>query len=392
MKRRDQDISIDLRGDRKLPKALRVLRRILIGAILFACIICSIGLICSSYSYLISPIKWPITTIVSMSFPFWLFGEIILFVGCLFWWKKMALIPGLTILVCISPIASFIPLNLPKLPMSDNEKERSFTLMTYNVYSFVEFKTKIKEPKQNRQLDYVLKHNPDIVCIQEAVFLAPTNKNRITQIQLDSLHLRYPYIMTCGRNFAVMSKFPVKPVDISFPTEDFQSGDISCWRFTIHNQIVNLFSVHLRSFGLTDIDKNAYEDIVKLDAKSKSEFVQVKKDIAPKLKQAGIERAEQIHLLQKYIEKYGGKNVIICGDFNDVENSYGVQLLARENHMKQVYREVGFGPLITYHANNLYFHIDHILYRGDMKPYKIRCGHISASDHYPQTVTFIMDK
>lgn len=392
MNRRDENINIDLRGDLKPPQKLSIFRRIIMGTVLFACILCSIGLIFSSYSSYISPIKWPPITIVSMSFPFWLFGEIVLFVGFLFWWKKMALIPGLTILLCISPIASFMPLNLPKLPMSESDKERSFTLMTYNVYIFEEFSPNAKKPKQNRQIDYILKRNPDIVCLQEAAFLSPTKRNKITQTQLDSLHSRYPYIMTCGRNFAVMSKFPVKPVDISFPSEKFQSGDISCWRFTIHNQIVNLFSVHLRSFGLTNGEKNAYEDIVKLDAKSKSDFVKVKRNIAPKLMKAGTERAKQVHLLQKYLEKYGGKNVIICGDFNDVENSYGVQLLTRDNHMKQAYREVGFGPVITYHANNLYFHIDHILYRGDMKPYKIRCGHISASDHFPQTVTFIMDK
>lgn len=104
-----------------------------------------------------------------------------------------------------------------------------------------------------------------------------------------------------------------------------------------------------------------------------------------------MEREAQIRYLQKYLQRYGGKNVLVCGDFNDAVNCYGLYLLEHESHMHQAYADVGLGPMITYNANDLYFRIDHILYRGDMRPYSMSRGSIKASDHYPVTARFFFE-
>lgn len=353
-------------------------------------VVVGLGLIFSAYSSEIPPTKWSPAVVVAMTFPGWFLAMLILFITDLIWWRRTAWVAGIAMLCCIGQIHEFTPLNLPHWRMSDSTKERAFTLLTYNVYNFDDFQGHTGD--FNRQMEYILDKCPDIVCLQEAMFIAPTAENKINQFQLDAMHEMYPYVFTQGRNFALLSKYPAKPINLDFPANEFKSGDIAAWRLDVKGKIVNIFSVHLRSLALTIEDKAAYQDIVKLDSISKNDLRDAKSTIFPKLTQAGIEREGQIRYLQKYLHRYGGKNAIICGDFNDPINCYGLYLLETESHMRQAYEDAGFGPMITYNANDLYFRIDHVLYRGCFKPWSIHRGRQKSSDHYPVLTTFVMDK
>lgn len=352
-------------------------------------VIVATAMIFAAYSERIPPSEWGPAVVVAMSFPAWLLAMTLLLIADLAWWRPLAIIAGLAMLTCIGQVQRFSPFNMPHIHLSDERKETSFTLMTYNVYNFDEFRQ--NDGDENRQLAYILRKNPDIVCLQEAMYISPTKQNKITQKQLDSLHIIYPYVFTQGMNFALLSKFPAQPINLDFPKKEFASGDIAAWRLNIHGRVVNLFSVHLRSLGLTDDDKGAYQDIVKLDSITKRDIHDAKSAIVPKLAAAGVEREAQIRYLQKYLQRYGGKNALICGDFNDAVNCYGLYLLEHESHMRQAYADVGLGPMITYNANDLYFRIDHILYRGDMHPYTMSRGNIKASDHYPVIARFYFE-
>ena len=73
---------------------------------------------------------------------------------------------------------------------------------------------------------------------------------------------------------------------------------------------------------------------------------------------------------------------MVCGDFNDVVDSWAYSVIAGDD-MKDAYLEAGCGPLATYNAHNLYFNIDHILYRGKLKAVNFGKGNLKSSDHYP---------
>lgn len=368
---------------------VRALRLVVNGIVLIINAAVCAGLLASGYAHKIPPSSWPMSSAVAMTFGWWLAACVIIFVADLLWWRRTAWIAGATMLLCLGPIHDFCPLNLPNLRMSDSERERSFTLMTYNAYHFWDYRQ--KGAAENRQLDYILRMQPDIVCIQEAEYLAPTGGNAISQRQIDSLHIIYPYVLTQGSDFALFSKYEAKPVNINFPRDSFPSGDMAAWRLHIDDRVLNVFSVHLRSFSLTDADKDRYRDLVRLDSVGRKELHEVRADILPKIKSAAVDREGQILYLEKYLAKYGGANAIVCGDFNDPVGCYGLHSLEQTGKLRQVYPEVGFGPAITYNANYLFFRIDHILYRGNMRPWKIkRCG-IDASDHYPLLATFVFD-
>lgn len=373
----------------KQNKWLRALR-IFVDAVMVVInsVIC-MGMVASAYAHTIPPSSWPISSALAMTFGWWFTACVAIFVLDLIWWRRTAWIAGLSMLACLGPIHDYSPLNIPNFGMSDSQKERAFTFMTYNTFRFNDLHD--KNPVENRQLDYILKRQPDIVCIQEAEYLAPTKANAISQRQIDSLHIVYPYILTQGSEFAILSKYEAKPININFPRDSFPTGDIAAWRLHIDDRVLNIFSVHLRSFALSDSDKERYQDIVKLDSIGRKELNDVRADILPKITSAAIDRERQIEYLEKYLAKYGGVNAIVCGDFNDPVCCYGLHSLENVSKMRQVYAQVGFGPAITYNANYLFFRIDHILYRGNLRPWSIkRCG-IDASDHYPLLATFVFD-
>lgn len=371
------------------PKRAPLWRRILnVGAVVISSLV-ALALIISTYSAHINPASHPIAAVLSMVFAGCLWVALFVFGLDLWLFRKAAWIPGLAMLACSGAIASYMPLHIPNWGLNADERERSFTLMTYNVFMFIE--NELGDVPFNRQLAYILERQPDVACIQEAVYLSPESGNHIRQYQIDSLRLVYPYVMTQGHDFAILSKFPVEPINLDFPSSKFQSGGMAAWRLNIHGRVVNIFSVHLRSFSLTPTDKGAYRDLVKLDSPSRSDLQDAKSSILPKIMQAGVERSHQIEYLNKYLKRYGGNNAIVVGDFNDPDNSYAVNSVCSQSRMRQAYADAGFWPLPTYNSNSLYFRIDHVLYRGDMRAYAIKRGSLRASDHYPLTTTFLFD-
>jgi endonuclease/exonuclease/phosphatase (EEP) superfamily protein YafD len=110
-----------------------------------------------------------------------------------------------------------------------------------------------------------------------------------------------------------------------------------------------------------------------------------------KLAAANLVRTEQVDTLIAGIHSIGGPNVIVCGDFNDVPGCTSLRNLTSISGLKQVYPEVCCGPTYTFNTNRFYFRIDHVLYRGDLKPVEMVRGDIRCSDHYPLLTTFLLE-
>ena len=88
-------------------------------------------------------------------------------------------------------------------------------------------------------------------------------------------------------------------------------------------------------------------------------------------------------IFRKYLNNLSkSKNVIVCGDFNDIPLSYTHQKFNDE--LKDAFTEAGNGIGITYNQHRLYFRIDHILVSQDIKVYECEVDDtFNASDHYP---------
>ena len=97
-------------------------------------------------------------------------------------------------------------------------------------------------------------------------------------------------------------------------------------------------------------------------------------------------RAQVSALIAEYAAGLEG-NVIVCGDFNDVPGSWTYRNFTKHGFM-DAYSQTGFGHLITYNQHLMLFHIDQILYRGNIVPLWVRKERLNSSDHYPLVAEF----
>ena len=186
-----------------------------------------------------------------------------------------------------------------------------------------------------------------------------------------------------------MSKFPVTPVHLDVSSQERGNFcDAAAYVVDVEGRRLALFNVHMQSYSLTANDKAAYRDLTRL--RPDEDIHELRNTLLYKLEVAAMRRSKQAHTLARYIEYYGGENVVLCGDFNDVPGCYTLRTLA-DTGMREVWPEVAFGPTWTYNANRFFFRIDHLMWRGAFRPVDIRRPHVPYSDHYPLVTTFVWD-
>lgn len=365
---------------RKLRSPFMCLMRALM---LILSIAAAVSLFCTAYAGNISPLKHGgLYGILPLCFPFVIYCSVALLVLQIWWHWRGVVIIALGLLASAGPVLQVCPLNLgtPHAP----EGSDTFKLMTYNVFHLYEPRDST-DTVPNRMLDYVIENDPDIVCFQEAITLGAKKPYFITPEQVQTLHTKYPYIIKSAGQQMIMSKYPVQPIHLSLTREEFQNAELAAYRITFPGgKMATLFNVHLQSLGLNQNDRELYKNLTDLQREN---LGAVKQQLIGKLSFANVERARQTQALLRLIRHYGGPNVLICGDFNDVATCYALRTL-EDTGFRSAYAELGFGPMITYNSGRFYFCIDHVLYRGDFTPLEIKKGTLRASDHYPLTATF----
>ncbi|MDE7427265.1 MAG: endonuclease/exonuclease/phosphatase family protein [Muribaculaceae bacterium] len=370
---------------RELKNYARAAGRVLLAVLNVAT---AAGLILSAYSGCIAPQTWKLAPVVTMTFPGWVLGIILVGLIDLFTVRRWLWLCGATLAVASPTLWNYSPLHIPYAFLDEDEKARSFTFLTYNVYNFESYSKEYPD-NQNPALKFILQTDADVVCLQEALLLQVNAKTHITQEQMRRLSEKYPYIMQTGEAQMLLSKFPTVILPMRMDKNPGAGKcDVGAFRVTIDGQDITIFDVHLQSFGLTSEDKEAYRDFTR--SPSEEEMGEVR-TLVSKIAEAARKRAMQTEVLMNCIKKFGGPNVIVSGDFNDVPCSYSLRRLG-DVGLKQVYPRVALGPMVTYYANKFYFRIDHVLYRGSLTPVELTRPKVKASDHYPQIITFVLDR
>lgn len=349
-------------------------------------LLCAVLLCTGAYNGYISPAKYGgYWGLAGLGFPLILgFTGLMLAVQLVFW-RKGAIVPAIAIVICGGPILNYFPMHVfGHGPTAGAEK---FSIMSYNVLNFREFRPEQNEGSpRNRTMNTVIESGADIVCLQETEIFGPYGDNKIHAEDMSLLSKIYPHIIRTGYYIVLLSKYPVEPIHLDYSRNEL-GCDIGAYRIDIGGRKITVFNVHLQSLRLTYRDYDIYNNIIKGKTREINGIREVKSSLLSKIASANVARARQADKLARYIEHYGGPDVIVCGDFNDVANCYSIRRL-EELSMKDVHSAVGFGPIITYNARHIYFGIDHILWRGDMRPLSLTKGSVASSDHFPLTAEF----
>ncbi len=345
----------------------------------------------SAYCGYINPDSFALAQAINMLYPGFVALSVLMIIADILLYRKSALVAAAGIIAGTGPLLDIFPLNIKSGKLTPAEEERSFTVMTYNAYNFVDNQG-IKPEWGNRTLSNILASDADIVCIQEGADITGRRHGAGSREQRDSIRQRYPYIINTPElaSEILLSKFPAR--QIPTPQPDWGTGKYAAYMLDVEGNELLVINCHLQSIGLSPGDKETYRDLTDKELRpTRKELSQVKSDLMPKLLSAFRIRAQQARHIKAFIDSMNVKNVVLTGDFNDVAGSYAYRTIRRCG-LKDAYAQSAFGPTITYNTSRFYFHIDQIFYRGDLRSVSVKVGKSRSSDHYPVFATFLWEK
>lgn len=327
-------------------------------------------------------------TLPSMGVLFFPYFALLTLIISILWLIRKRFIIGCigigTLMFCGPTFTDAVPLRFHN---TASNPEKTFKMVTFNCLHLQDIKKKdngLNEPF-NRSLHFLIHCGADFICLQE---LYDFKRNKISEkfpTQVDSLLNIYPYLSTDdNREIEFISKHPFTQLQVKLP-DDVKYGSVAAYQLDIHGEELTVVNVHLSSYMLTELERNIITEANSQNGIKKS-LKELEGSVYRKMKDAFIARARVSEAIAKYAAGLKG-NVIVCGDFNDVPGSWSYRNFTKRD-FQDAYARTGFGHLITYNQHMMFFHIDQILYKGDLMPLYVTKEPTVISDHYPLIAEF----
>lgn len=345
----------------------------------------SCGMLLSAFGGYIPPAVTCIGAIAAMLMPVMFALTLLVGIVNAIWFHKAAIVSAATMIICAAPMLEYCPLHLmrPSVEEIEQSDKPVLKLMTYNMLSLDDFsKGFCRVGDGNPTLEYVLRENPDILVFQEGEPILKENVKNISADQHRRLLQQYPHTYVNARGMGMLSRYPFEVTRIEHP--DRWLYDVYRYDVALPDDTLHIFNLHLQSIGLTRGDKELYHELTNADPhKPMSTY---RTTLIAKLNDAFRKRSIQASVVRKAIDEVTG-TVVVCGDFNDVPGCYAERVISGKD-LRSAYADAGLGPAITYHADRFFFRIDHVLYRGRLRPLRAWSGNNISSDHYSLGVYF----
>lgn len=316
----------------------------------------------------LDPTDHALLSVAGLTFPFFIICNTAFLVFWLIFHKRGALIPFVGFIVCYFPIRTYSPLNI-----KGNVPEGAVKVLSYNVKNYGV--PDISPDSLNPIFRYINDSGADIVCIQEGTMSEPLVAHTGDVYPYRDSVLKGP----SGTTLVVLSKHPITGKEhIEYPSANNASA---AFRIVMDGDTVIVINNHFESTGLSLEERAEFRNIVKGNAGSDTIKEESKRLIA-KIGEANRRRAPQARAVAEYIRRNKGRNIILCGDFNDNPISYTHHVLAEE--LTDCYVATANGPGISYNHNAIFVRIDNIMCSGHWQPHNFKVDRsIDASDHYP---------
>jgi endonuclease/exonuclease/phosphatase family metal-dependent hydrolase len=336
------------------------------------------------------PDKWWFVSLLGLVFPLLLF---IVFVFFIFWLllssREWAAISLITMIIGWSNIHAFLAFHV-STGFRDEKQPGALRVLTWNVREWDEFTTQKPGVPSHREkmMEFLKDQNADLMCFQE--FFESHNPKELTDnIEYIQKQLKYPYYFfshdyhrfdgVLETGVIIFSRYPVvqtlqqkfkKAANIR-ASESLIATDIN-----VDGNIIRLFTTHLQSvlfrgkdFHNIEIIKNAEDSIL-----------EASKSIVKKLKRAYSFRSAQADLVRQELDASPHPN-IVCGDFNDVPNSYTYFHI--RGNMQDAFIQKGFGIGRSYVNLSPTLRIDYILASPEFTVLQCKRVKLPYSDHHP---------
>lgn len=348
-------------------------------------IIAGILFLLGAYGYLFNPQKfWFMGLLTLANFYF-----LLVLLAFVFFWLVAK--PAYSLISITMMLMAWVPLkHLFKIRLSHSfelkKADNTLRVMSWNVEHFKIAEYKTHPEKKLQMLGLINNYNPDVACFQEMV-ASDKNPNAINNIEgfMKELNMPYYYYSYNSKidydndhrfGIIILSKFPlVNKMTVSYSPNDYNS--IFQYADMVKNgDTFRLFNIHLQSLRFTDNDRRYIENP---EIDEETNFKE-SKSILSKLKQGFLKRQLQSDRIKKEMNQ-SPYPVIVCGDFNDVPNSYAYKTIGKG--LKNAFVEKGTGMGRTFSHMSPTLRIDNIFTdeRFLIEQY-VRVNR-KISDHYP---------
>lgn len=339
----------------------------------------ALGLLYTGYAAYLSPQKFGMVALGGYALPLFIVLTLLSLAVAALTYKRYIPIPFAALLLAYPPVSLYCPYH-----SAQQVPEGAITILSYNTHYWGMGDKEKRETHETDEgkavMEYLAASNADIICLQESPVVAETRAN------IDSILCKaYQYHDTVTTHnqmqLAIFSRFPITHKErIEYESEGNGSA---AFRLDINGKEVIVINNHLQSTGLSIEERNKFSAMVH---GHNDTIKAISKTILGKLLDATRTRVPQAKAVAAFIRAHrngnGGMPVIVCGDFNDIPNSYVHRTMAEG--LTDCYRETATGPGYSFARYGMRVRIDNIMCTPDMKPYNFRIDHsISASDHYP---------
>jgi endonuclease/exonuclease/phosphatase family metal-dependent hydrolase len=335
--------------------------------------------------------NYPWLGFLGLAFPYLL----VCVVGFLIFWllakPKISLLPLLAILLCWKQVA--VTFRISSARFDYRKTETSLRIMSWNVKIFeglVKGAAASGEAKKEI-ISFIKAAEPDVLCIQEF--------SQYDSAGIDNNHIKrltdvgYPYHFISAdyeklsvdyrSGTAIFSKLPLlNPQRVAFTSnkEGIAFADVVKGTDTFR-----IFTTHLQSFKF---NKDDIRNIEVIKARGDVATVQ-SKNLIMKMKQGFELRAKQAQQIRPLLDSCPYPE-IVCGDFNDVPNSYIYWHI--RGSRRDAYMEKGNGLGRTFISLAPTLRIDYIMCDNRIKVDQFTVAEKRFSDHLPLIADLRMDK
>jgi endonuclease/exonuclease/phosphatase family metal-dependent hydrolase len=360
---------------RKLTKVILILTNL----------IASLALILGCYGNHINEGDYWFMGLFSLAAFYLLIVVLCFFVFWLFVKPVVTIISILTLFFCWSPLHHVFQIRSEQ-PFSISKTKDNFRVMTWNVELFNILEHKTHPEKKMQMIELINQYNPDVACFQEVV-ASDSSRHAINSIAelLQKLKMKYYYFTYNPKldfdndhrfGILIFSKYPIINKQ-TIKLEPFNYNSIFQYVDIVKEEdTFRIFNIHLQSLRFTQENRQYLND----PSISTEKDIQESKNILQKFKKGFINR----HWQSDHVKKEMGKSpyhIIVCGDFNDVPNSYAYINIG-ENLVNTFYKK-GAGISNTFDGISPTLRIDNIFVDKKFSIEQYTRVKRKLSDHFP---------
>lgn len=370
------------------------IRRITKRTLIWINIAIGLLLLLGCYGSWLDPGKFWFTGLFTLSS----FYLVLLLIGFIVFWLFTK--PGLVIISSISLLLVYNPLkHLVKIRLSNNftinKPNSQIRVMSWNVEHFDILEHKTHPERKLEMIALINNYQPDIACFQEMVGSDSIRKainyipDFLERMDMPDYYYSYNRKLDFDQNhhfgLITFSKYPIiNKKTVSYPPHDYNS----IFQYTDilkAGDTFRVFNIHLQSLKFSGRNLQYIKDPSMNDEAD----LEDSKNIISKFKHGFLKRGIQSNRIRNEIEK-SPYPVIICGDFNDVPNSYAYNTIGKG--LQNAFAEKGTGIGRTYNGISPTLRIDNIFADKRFEITQFTRVQKKLSDHFPLFVDLFLKK